>query len=72
MIEKITVTYTDGNMKFFNRATTKWLLIAKSKTDNVMSLSGDDMNDSYLLRLLENAVIQTIDKNNKYLEKRGL
>jgi hypothetical protein len=48
------------------REKTKWLFIAIGENGyKKISLSGDDMNDAYLLRILENAVVQTMNKTNR-------
>ena len=68
-IVHITLKYDDGTEHGFGRDSTKWLLIATDLIGfNQISLSGDPINDSYLLRILENAVVQTMNKENRYGE----
>jgi hypothetical protein len=45
---------------------TKWLFIGMSDNGwKKVSLSGNDKDDAYLLRILENAVVQTISETNR-------
>lgn len=51
------------------RKDTKWLFIALGRDGyKKISLSGDDVNDAYLLRILENAVVQVMNKKNRMVK----
>lgn len=52
------------------REKTKWLFIALGENGyKKISLSGDDVNDAYLLRILENAVVRTMDETNRMVKR---
>jgi hypothetical protein len=65
-ITRVTLHREDGTTQEFTRENSKWLLSVMNPEDNVLSLSGDDINNAYLLRVLENAVVQTMNETHRY------
>ena len=56
----------ESGYEVVERKDTKWLFIAAGVEGyRKVSLSGDDKNDAYLLRVLENFVVQTMNEVNK-------
>lgn len=63
----IRVLYSDGSEHDFQKESSKWLFIVASDDGfKQICLSGDDKSDAYLLRVLENAVVLTMNTVNKY------
>jgi hypothetical protein len=73
MVIKITLTSDDGTEETMTREDSKWLFICvkNDKSSHDISLSGDDVNDSYLLRILENTIIKTMNQRNVVREIKG-
>jgi len=75
MMAKITgivLTYDNGEAKSIARKDTKWLFIALSEDGwKQLSLSGNAPDDAFLLRILENAVVHTMNQTNVYNDKGG-
>jgi hypothetical protein len=69
-ITHITLKYDDGKERVCSKERAKWLLIVTDVTGwKQISLSGDDVNNAYLLKILENAVVQEMNDYNKYKEE---
>ena len=74
-IKSMDLHFEDGHSETVYKDDTKWLLICfksgSSKDSQIMrqiSLSGDSINDAYLLRILENAVVTVMNRENKIKE----
>ena len=65
----IRVVRENGDIQEFKKASSKWLFIATDAENNVISLSGNDEKNAYLLRVLENAVVQTMLETHRYGQK---
>ena len=66
-IVEIKVTDKGGVSRTFTREFAQWLFIADEggSAGKIISLSGSDTSDAYLLRILENAVVQTMNETNR-------
>ena len=64
-IMKIHVTYEDGEEKIMYRPVTKWLFISQTDDHNIVSLSGNDEKNAFLLKMLDVFISQEIMKGNK-------
>ncbi len=69
-IISMTLEYDDGTDKKITKFSTKWLLVVTGDNFNQISLSGDDINNAYLLRILENAVVQEMNEYNRYNKEK--
>lgn len=58
-ITTIKITREDGTEEVFLRGFEFWLLIVDNK---LISLSGDERNNAFLLKMLEIAVVQDINR----------
>ncbi len=66
-IVKMHLFYEDEvGYEVVERKDTKWLFIGTSDNGwKKVSLSGNDKDDAYLLRILENFIVQTMNETNK-------
>lgn len=60
-IATIKITREDGTEEIFCRGFESWLFIVDN---NLVSLSGDERKDAFLLKILDIAITQQIEKNN--------
>ena len=69
-VKKITLEFKDGTTKTMSHDNSKWLLVAfkDDKSYRQLSLSGDDMNDAYLLLMLQLAVHKVVGSRNGYTQ----
>jgi len=74
-IKSMDLHFEDGHSETVCKDDTKWLLICfksgsykDSPSMRQISLSGDSINDAYLLRILENAVVTVMNRENKIKE----
>ena len=68
-IVKMHLFYADEvGYEVVERKDTKWLFVAASEGPvqwKKVSLSGNDKDDAYLLRILENFIVQTMNETNR-------